>query len=149
MTATKPDGNSLFFQAGIHRASRSTLVDTVFFDNFLEGDSVADIMISPAGPADPDAGAPGDAANTDAPVSGSGGTVGGSGGASATGGSGGLPAGSGGAPGSGGASQPPSEISAGGCAVAGGGSSLPVGVALFFALAAVLFSHRQARARRA
>jgi hypothetical protein len=148
-TATKPDGNSLFFQAGIHRASRSTLVDTVFFDNFLEGDSVADIMIAPAGPADPDGGAPADAANSDAPVSGSGGAVGGGGGASATGGSsgtGGLLGGSGGAPGSGGASQPPSEVSAGGCAVAGGGSSIPVGAAvLLLALAARLIARHRAR----
>ncbi|HEY0706428.1 MAG TPA: heparin lyase I family protein [Polyangia bacterium] len=75
--ATKPDGNSLFFQAGIHRAQRSDAVDTIFFDNFIEADSLADLMIAEGPPAS-DAGAgPADAGATDTAAPGSGGRSGG------------------------------------------------------------------------
>src|SRR5260221_4532686 len=57
---TKPDANSLFFQAGIHRANRSTAIDTVFFDDFLEGESVDDIAIAMPGGSDAGAAVSGD-----------------------------------------------------------------------------------------
>ncbi|HET6284565.1 MAG TPA: heparin lyase I family protein [Polyangia bacterium] len=87
---TKPDGNSLFFQAGIHRGSRSTLIDTVFFDNFLEGDAVTDIMLAAAVPgvdggASPDAPSATDGASDVAAGTGGAGG-GGSGGTTGTGG---------------------------------------------------------------
>jgi hypothetical protein len=41
---TKPDKNPMFFQPGIHRADRSEAVDTIYFDNFIEADALADVM---------------------------------------------------------------------------------------------------------
>src|SRR5258708_18571813 len=77
--ANKPDGNPLTFQAGIHRASLSTLIDTVYFDNFLEGDAQADIMIAAAKPGGMDggSGAPAGNAPGGAPAPGTGGATGG------------------------------------------------------------------------
>jgi hypothetical protein len=117
---TKPDGNALFFQAGIHRAGQSPLVDTVFLDNFIEGDSLADIMVMPGGSdggADQDA-APGADAVGDA---GSGGASGSD--ANGSGGSIGI----GGAPGSAGATGgdpggPTRLIAPSSCAISPGGS---------------------------
>jgi hypothetical protein len=118
---TKPDMNSLFFQAGIHRANRSPLVDTVFFDNFLEGDSLADIMV--ADPGAPDAGSNADAradgltddaaAVEGGAAGGSAGGAGGTGGVGTTGGnsgSGGTGAGTGGTPGTGGGSGGTTQV---------------------------------------
>jgi len=136
---TKPDGNALFFQAGIHRAGQSPLVDSVFLDNFLEGDSLADIMLATAGPGGADGGPDQDAAaGTD------GGSAGGSGGSGDDYGSGGSN-GIGGAPGSigasGGTPGGPTSLSApSGCAVSPAGSpgaerllalALPIGAAVF------------------
>ena len=46
---TKPDANPMFFQTGIHRADRATEVDTIFLDNFIEADTLADVMpVKPA-----------------------------------------------------------------------------------------------------
>jgi MYXO-CTERM domain-containing protein len=95
---TKPDANSLFFQAGIHRGSRSTLTDTVFFDNFLEGESVPDIMLAPAVPG-ADGGVAQDAPSGADRASDSAGGTGGSGGFVGSGGQGG-PGGQGGQVGS-------------------------------------------------
>jgi hypothetical protein len=41
---TKPDENPMFFQTGIHRADRTDAVDTIFLDNFVEADALADVM---------------------------------------------------------------------------------------------------------
>lgn len=41
---TKPDKNPMFFQPGIHRADRTDAVDTIYFDNFIEADALADVM---------------------------------------------------------------------------------------------------------
>jgi hypothetical protein len=49
---TKADANSMSYQTGIHRPSRSTFVDTIFLDNYVEGDSLADIMIAAPGNSD-------------------------------------------------------------------------------------------------
>jgi hypothetical protein len=42
---TKADANPMFFQPGVHRAERSSAVDTLFFDDFVEGDTLADIRL--------------------------------------------------------------------------------------------------------
>lgn len=81
---TKADGNTLFFQTGLHRRQiyNVTTDDTLYFDEFIEGDSMADIKIG-------------------APMANPGG--GGSGGSSAGGAAG---AGGGSAAGAGGSSSP-------------------------------------------
>jgi hypothetical protein len=42
---TKADANPMFFQPGIHRADRASAVDTLFFDDFIEADTEADIRL--------------------------------------------------------------------------------------------------------
>lgn len=163
---TKPDGNSLFFQAGIHRASRSPLIDTVFFDNFLEGTSVADLALATPVPgtdggASADAAAPADA-GADSSSAGTGGSSG-SGGISGSGGSGGSGTGgssgsggsSGGSGGSGGTTIPgtgtggqagagvPVEGGASICSVGTGGAPTTPLAALTLLLGAVALSRRR------
>jgi protein involved in polysaccharide export with SLBB domain len=46
MAQTKADTNSMIFQTGFHRPSRSTFVDSIYLDNYVEGDSLADIMVT-------------------------------------------------------------------------------------------------------
>lgn len=96
---TKADGNSLFFQTGLHRRNlyNVTTDDTLYLDEFIEGDSMADIKIG-------------------APMSNTGG--GGSGGSSAGGAAG---AGGGSAAGAGGSSS--SSAGTGGSAASAGTSS--------------------------
>ncbi|HEY0713111.1 MAG TPA: heparin lyase I family protein, partial [Polyangia bacterium] len=114
--ATKPDGNSLFFQAGIHRASRNDAVDSIFFDNFIEADALADLKIIEGG-ADGGVSPPADAgAATDTSTPGTGGSSGGSGGNQGAGQTGGTSGG-----GSGGASGNGSGGSGG--AVSSGGTT--------------------------
>src|SRR5260370_21471696 len=45
---TKPDMNTLFFQTGLHRRLRppGNIVDTIYFDDFVEADSFADAAIA-------------------------------------------------------------------------------------------------------
>jgi hypothetical protein len=61
---TKPDSNPMFFQTGIHRANHSDLTDTVYFDSFVEGTALEDVLA----PASMGGGgsAPGGAANAGA-----------------------------------------------------------------------------------
>lgn len=67
---TKADGNTLFFQTGLHRKNVAQFTETLFFDEFIEADSEADVKIA--------------APSMDPPVGGSGGNGGaGAGGASA------------------------------------------------------------------
>jgi hypothetical protein len=91
---TMRDGNSLYFQTGLHRRAVAQVTDVLYLDDFLEGDSLADIKI--AAPTGGDGGVVADASGTGA---GGGGGAGGSGGAAAMDGG----AGAGGATGSGGA----------------------------------------------
>jgi len=75
---TKADGNSLFYQTGLHRTAVAEFTETIYIDNFIEADSFADAgIMAPMG------------------QGGSGGTggVGGAGGTSGGGGSGGAGAG--------------------------------------------------------
>src|SRR5258708_4953442 len=45
---TKPDMNTLFFQTGLHRRLRppGNIVDTIYFDDFVEADSFADAAVA-------------------------------------------------------------------------------------------------------
>jgi hypothetical protein len=87
---TKPDGNDLFFQTGLHRILPKNFVDTIYFDDFLEGDTQADAMIAapvqPGSTPDGGAGATGAGGST----TGAGGATGaaGAGASGATGGAG-------------------------------------------------------------
>ncbi|HTA38566.1 MAG TPA: heparin lyase I family protein [Candidatus Acidoferrales bacterium] len=84
---TKPDGNSLFFQTGLHRILPQNFVDTIYFDDFLEGDTLADAQIAaPVQPGSiPDAGTD---ANGTAGASGTAGSSGASGASGTAGASG-------------------------------------------------------------
>jgi MYXO-CTERM domain-containing protein len=135
---TKADSNSMNMQTGFHRASPSSAVDSVFLDNYLEGESLEDIQITTTGASDGGVPADGGGAGTDAGMIGSGGSSGGEGSGGASG--------SGGGYGSGGSTVPPAGgsggqagvdasgggVTAGGCAVGGGGggSSSFAGIAL-------------------
>ncbi len=102
---TKPDGNDLFFQTGLHRILPKNFTDTIYFDDFLEGDTLADAQI--AAPVQP-----GSTPDGGAGTAGAGGTAGangtaGAGGAAGTAGTTGSAGESGtaGSTGSAGASQ--------------------------------------------
>ncbi|MEA2697721.1 MAG: hypothetical protein QOI66_1992 [Myxococcales bacterium] len=150
MAQTKADTNSMNFQTGFHRPSRSTFVDSIYLDNYVEGDSLADIMVTT--PTDADGGTTADSGSSsdggavpsDADQ-GSGGNEGG--GASGSGGAG--PSGSGGSSsggGSGGAAgtgaNGVSELTANGCVWAGTRPSRCQG---FAALALLAWSLRRRR----
>ena len=120
--ANKPDANPLTYQVGIHRGSRSALIDTVYFDNFLEGDAMGDIMLSPAKPGGVDGGGATDSGGGDdgggagGNSDGSGGTAGSGSGGVSGGGTGGVAGG-----GTGGAAPPGGgAVTSGGCAIEGG-----------------------------
>ncbi|HET6282575.1 MAG TPA: heparin lyase I family protein [Polyangia bacterium] len=155
---TKADGNSMNMQTGFHRAGQSAFVDTIYLDNYIEGETLEDIQITTTGASDggvpADDGGRGDSgASADAGASGSGGVSGGGNGGDGSGGngSGGVP-GSGGNPvmvgasGSGGNGTPgtggPGVVS-GGCAVAPGGPNQSLAV-----LAIALLAVAMARGRR-
>lgn len=97
---TKADGNSLFFQTGLHRKDPSNDIESIYFDDFIEADNFAEAMIM--APMVPGAGGAG----------GAGGTAGAGGEAAGGGGAGGATAGAGGMP-----------ASAGVAGTAGGGSA--------------------------
>src|SRR5258708_30093202 len=79
----KADGSALFHQTGFHRRSPQPFTETIFLDNFVEADALADVLGMPApggddGGAAPADGGPGDAGTVDG--GGSGGGAGGTGG---------------------------------------------------------------------
>lgn len=87
---TKADGNTLFFQTGLHRKTVGQFTESIFFDEFIEADTLVDAKIAApsTGPAMGGAGGSG---------GGGGGTAGSAGGAGgASSGAGGASAGSGG-----------------------------------------------------
>jgi hypothetical protein len=51
---TKPDGNTLFYQQGLHRKVQEPFVDTIYIDDFIEADTFAEAQI--AAPNQPDGG---------------------------------------------------------------------------------------------
>jgi hypothetical protein len=87
---TKADGNTLFFQTGMHRSEVGQFTETVYIDNFIEADSMADAQIMAPAMAGGAGGAGGMAGSA-----GAGGTAmaGGGGVAGAAGGMGGMTAG--------------------------------------------------------
>jgi hypothetical protein len=42
---TKADGNTLFFQTGLHRVEVGQFTETIYIDNFIEADTLADAQI--------------------------------------------------------------------------------------------------------
>jgi MYXO-CTERM domain-containing protein len=62
---TKPDGNDLFFQTGLHRILPMNFTDVIYFDDFIEADTQAEAQIA-AATQPSDGGAPVDAAGTGA-----------------------------------------------------------------------------------
>jgi MYXO-CTERM domain-containing protein len=56
---TKPDGNPLFYQTGLHRRNTYQFTDTIYFDDFSEGDAEADMHIAVPGTSGSDGGAGG------------------------------------------------------------------------------------------
>jgi hypothetical protein len=83
---TKPDGNTLFYQNGLHRKVMESFTDTIYFDDFIEADTMAEAQIG--SPAQPGGGVD---AGTDARDA-AGGGGGGTGGAVGAGGGGGTSA---------------------------------------------------------
>ncbi|MDB4983570.1 MAG: hypothetical protein JWM82_4322 [Myxococcales bacterium] len=72
---TKPNPDDFFFQTGLHRKDTSTTaIDTIYFDDFIEGDQLADIKIGM--PASNDGGMPSTDADGVAGSTGSAGSVG-------------------------------------------------------------------------
>jgi hypothetical protein len=163
---TKADANTLFYQTGFHRRSPQPFTETIFLDNFVEADTLDEVLGMPA-PGGADGGVPpSDAGGSgDAPVSGSdggsdsGGGAGGGGAGGAPGsggitgsGSGGVSGTGGGAPGGSGGTAGAGTLtgaSSGGCALAGRcnpASLMPAGVLL---AACLLRSRRSARRRQA
>ncbi len=46
---TKPNADTLFYQTGLHRKLPMSFTDTIVFDDFIEGDALADIKIATPG----------------------------------------------------------------------------------------------------
>jgi len=112
---TKADNNTLFFQTGLHRKDPANFDDTIYFDEFIEADTMVDAKIA-APSADP-AGTGG--------IGGMAGTAGAAGGSAAGAGGGGNPGGgstTGGSASSAGTSSGGALPSAG----SGGAPTLPV-----------------------
>jgi hypothetical protein len=117
---TKPDGNALFYQTGLHRRNTYQVTDTIYFDEFYEGDTEADMHIMTPGAGSGDGGAPpadGGAGGTTG-ASGGGGT-GGATGTAGTGGAAGSTGSSGTAGNAGNAGNAGSVGSSGGAGTAG------------------------------
>jgi MYXO-CTERM domain-containing protein len=104
---TKFDTNAMFFNVGMHRVLPQNFVETIYFDDFIEADTQAEIKIGAPIGSGTDAGTSDAAPSADASDSGAGGAAGagaaGAAGASSSG-TGGASAGSGGGAGGGGES---------------------------------------------
>ena len=152
---TKPDGNDLFFQTGLHRITPMNFTDVIYFDDFIEADTLADAKIAAANPngggsaTDGGAGASGGAGAGGA--AGSGGTAGaggsnatGAGGGSATGAAGSASTGAAGASAAGAAgSGGGTHAKSGGCSLAGGTSRGGLALAVLAILGAIVARRRR------
>jgi MYXO-CTERM domain-containing protein len=119
---TKPDGNPLFYQTGLHRRNTYQMTDTIYFDDFSEGDAEADMHIAVPGTGGNDGGAGGSTGAggaMDAGATGAGGSTG-AGGATGAGGS----AGGGGSTGTGGSSASGTGGQSGSTGSTGAGGSV-------------------------
>jgi hypothetical protein len=114
---TRFDSNSLFFQTGLHRVLPQPFTETLYLDDFVEGDSIDDMKLGA-----PMAGGDGGAADDGGADATAG--SGGSNGAAGTSGSGGatVTTGSGGGSGSGGSSGTAGATGSGGATGTGGSS---------------------------
>src|SRR5438045_4253528 len=123
---TKFDTNAMFFNVGLHRVLPQNFVETIYFDDFTEADTLAEIKVGTPmqgardGGADAASGAGGAGGASDAGGSSSVGGAGGNGGAS--GGAGGVSAGAAGSVGSSGAAGNGVAGGAGGVATGAGGT---------------------------
>jgi MYXO-CTERM domain-containing protein len=89
---TRPDTTTLYYQTGLHRRNTYQVTDTIYFDDFYEGDTEADMhLAAPGSGGGSDGGAPSADGGGGAGASGSGGATGTGGmtGAGGTGGAGG------------------------------------------------------------
>ena len=109
---TKADGNTLFFQTGLHRKDPANFDDTIYFDEFIEADTLADAKIA-APIADP--------AGTGGGVAGMAGAAGAAGGSAA--GAGGSNSPLGGSASSGGSASTAGTPSGGALTTAGSGGA--------------------------
>jgi hypothetical protein len=170
LTATKAqtmaDGNPLYLQTGLHRKTWGTVVDTIYLDDFIEADSLADVKIGPPIGSEPDGGTSndagtdgsmagidggmamdsggGDVANSVGDETGGGGMVPDAGGGATTG-TDDASAGGGGADGGGaGATGNGASSSSGGCAISRARAPSPW-LASVFALASLALVRRRRR----
>lgn len=166
---TKADGNTLFFQTGLHRRNlyNVTTDDTLYLDEFIEGDSMADIKIG-APTANMGGGGAGGSSTGGAAGAGGASAAGAAGSGSQTGGAGGTSpsagntsggtvtsAGTGGAPGSAGSAttagtsttptSPATSSDSSGCELSGAPRSNAATALL--ALLGLGLLHRRARRR--
>jgi Polysaccharide lyase len=125
---TKPDGNDLFYQTGLHRILPMNFTDVIYFDDFIEADTQDEIKI--AAPTQPtDAGAPADGAAGAGGATGAAGTTAtGAAGTTATGAAGATSTGTAGASATGAAGEPATGA-AGVTGAAGATSTGAAGVA--------------------
>jgi len=107
---TKADGNTLFYQTGLHRRDVAEFTEVIYFDDFIEADTFADAKIM-------------------APTSGGGGGGGGAGGVAGAGGGGAGGSSAGGAGGVGGVGAAGSAGAPMGGAPVGGAGGSPSGTA--------------------
>ena len=71
---TKPNGDNLYYQTGLHRVSVANFTESIYFDDFIEGDSQDDIKIAaPSQPSDGGTDAAVDAGDGGAATTGAGG----------------------------------------------------------------------------
>jgi MYXO-CTERM domain-containing protein len=157
---TKADNNTLFYQTGLHRRDPAQVTDTIYFDDFIEADTMLEAKI--AAPMMPGAGGAGGAGGGG--MAGSGGAAAGSGGSgvipmggapSGVSGAGGAPAASGMGPaagmpgtsgGSGTTSSGADSTDSGSCSIQGMRNASAASALLLAALLGLLASRRR-RAR--
>jgi MYXO-CTERM domain-containing protein len=158
---TKPDTNTLFYQNGLHRKVMENFTDTLYFDDFIEADTMAEAQIAapvqPGAVADAgtdavDAGGNGGGGGAGAGAGGGGGTTGAAGVTGAAGnatgaaggtvtGAAGQTTGAAGATGAAGTTGP--GRSSGGCATGGGPETSALGLAAMLALTGALAWRRR------
>jgi hypothetical protein len=102
---TKFDTNAMFFNVGLHRVLPQNFVETIYFDDFTEADTQAEIKIGAPMGSGSDGGTGDAATSADASDSSAGGAAGAAGAAGASSGTGGSSGGSGGSSGGAGGAE--------------------------------------------
>jgi hypothetical protein len=117
---TKADNNTLFFQTGLHRRDVADVTDTIYFDDFIEADTMIEAKI--AAPMPPGGGGMGGGGGAGGAAAGNGGSGGSGGAAAGVGGApGGMPGSAGSAPASAGATTAGTGTTAGSAGAPGNG----------------------------